>query len=145
MRAILALIAAVTVISVASPDQAKRACTTAATPHVRTTLYFGLSLPTADAAEDSIAAHTISETQWEAFLRDQVTPRFPAGLTVVEATGQWREATGVITHERSKVLTLLHQDTPEARNTLADLVAIYKRTFHQESVLWESAPVCAGF
>lgn len=76
MRAILALIAAVTVISGASPDQTKRACT-AATPHVRTTLCFGLSLPTANAAEDSIAAHTIYETRWEAFLRDQVTPRFP--------------------------------------------------------------------
>jgi len=140
MRPILALIAAVTVISVASPDQAKRACTAAATPHVRTTLYFGLSQPTGDAVPSPI-----TEAEWDAFLRDHVTPRFPAGLTVLEATGQWREATGVITHERSKVLTLLHQDTPEARNTLADLVGIYKRTFHQESVLWESAPVCAGF
>lgn len=105
------------------------------TGHVRTTLYFGLSHPNG----------RISESQWQAFLRDQVTPRFPDGLTVWEANGQWRQADGRIGHERAKVLLLVHEQTEPVRHALAEIVAGYKREFHQESVLWETAPVCAAF
>ena len=102
---------------------------------MRTTLYFGLSHP----------AGIISETQWRAFLRDEVTPRFPDGLTVWEAAGQWRRSDGKIGREPAKVLLLVHEETPEVRQSIATIVASYKRSFHQESVLWETAPVCAAF
>lgn len=69
-----------------------------AAAQVRTTLYFGLSKQKG----------SVSELEWQMFLRDEVTTRFPAGLTVWEAEGQWRGADGVIGHERSKVLLLVH-------------------------------------
>ena len=110
-------------------------CGPAGTAHVRTTLYFGLTRPSG----------RVSEDEWRTFLRQQVTPRFPDGLTVWEAQGQWRRSDGRISRERSKVLLLVHDDTALARATLGELVAAYKQRFEQESVLWESSSVCATF
>ena len=103
--------------------------------HVRTTLYFGLTRPSG----------RVSEDEWRTFLRQQVTPRFPDGLTVWEAQGQWRRSDGRISRERSKVLLLVHDDTVLARATLGEIVTAYKQRFEQESVLWESSSVCATF
>jgi hypothetical protein len=110
-------------------------CGPADTAHVRTTLYFGLTRPNG----------RVSEEEWRTFLRQHVTPRFPDGLTVWEAQGQWRRSDGRIARERSKVLLLVHDDTALARATLGELVTAYKQRFEQESVLWESSSVCATF
>src|SRR5262249_1825642 len=114
---------------------AERMCGPTATAHMRTTLYFGLSRP----------AGSISESQWQNFLRAEVTPRFPDGLTVWQADGQWRRPDGHINKERAKVLLLVHEETPAVRSALSAIVAAYKKAFQQESVLWETAPVCAAF
>jgi Protein of unknown function (DUF3574) len=47
-----------------------------------TRLYFGLSIP---------GGGTVSDADWRDFLAHEVTPRFPDGLTVNEARGQWRD------------------------------------------------------
>ncbi len=105
-----------------------------ASAQVRTTLYFGLQK----------AKGTVSELEWQMFLRDEVTTRFPAGLTVWEAQGQWRTGAGTIEHERSKVLLLVHSDTPEAKMSVQTVIERYRKGFDQESVLWETARVCAA-
>ena len=48
----------------------------------------------------------VSELEWQIFLRDEVTKRFPGGFTVWEAQGQWQSSKGSIDQERSKVLLL---------------------------------------
>lgn len=101
----------------------------------RTTLYFGLARP----------AGMVSETEWQAFLSNEVTPRFPDGLTVWEADGQWRRPYGSIGRERAKVLLIVHDEKPATLAALGSLVATYKQKFTQESVLWENARVCAAF
>jgi|SRR5579862_8503123 len=102
---------------------------------MRTTLYFGLSHP----------AGLISEREWQSFLRDEVTSRFPDGLTVWQANGQWRTTDGKIAREPARVLLLVHEEKPAVRRAIAEIVSRYKNNFHQESVLWETAPVCAAF
>jgi hypothetical protein len=111
------------------------ACAPLGSSYMRTTMYFGLNRK----------GGTISPSQWKAFVRDEVTSRFPQGLTVWEAGGQWRRADGAIIQERSKILLLVHDDQPAVRAALAEIVDRYKRLFAQESVLWESARVCAAF
>ena len=106
----------------------------AASAQVRTTLYFGLSKQKG----------SVSELEWQMFLRDEVTTRFPDGLTVWEAEGQWRQSDGTIGHERSKVLLLVHPDTPAARTSVQSVIERYRKGFDQESVLWETARVCAA-
>jgi hypothetical protein len=105
-----------------------------ASAQVRTTLYFGLSKQKG----------SVSELEWQMFLRDEVTTRFPEGLTVWEAEGQWRQSDGTIGHERSKVLLLVHPDTPAARTSVQSVIERYRKGFDQESVLWETARVCAA-
>ena len=110
-------------------------CGASSAPQIRTTLYFGLG-----AAKRA----AVSELEWQIFLRDEVTRRFPAGLTVWEAQGQWRSPTGAAHHEQSKVLLLVHPDTGAARQSIQDVIGAYLKTFEQESVLWESARVCVA-
>jgi hypothetical protein len=87
----------------------------------------------------------VSEADWRAFLDEEVTPRFPDGLTVVDAGGQWRSRAGVIGKEPSKVLMLV---LPGGRDEAARIEAVreaYKARFRQESVLLITQPVCAAF
>ncbi len=110
-------------------------CAPLGAPYLRTTLYFGLNRKIG----------SVTEGQWKSFLRDEVTPRFPKGLTVWEADGQWRGADGHIGRERAKVLLLVHEDSREVTAALTAIIEAYKHKFEQESVLWETAGVCAAF
>ena len=107
-------------------------CGDAAAPRMKTTLYFGLSREKG----------AISELEWQIFLRDEVTRRFPDGLTAWDAEGQWRTPAGAIDHERSKVLLLVHPDTADARRGVQEVIATYRKMFQQQSVLWEGSRVC---
>ena len=109
-------------------------CGTSSGPQVRTTLYFGLAR----------AKGSVTELEWQMFLRDEVTKRFPDGLTVWEAEGQWRTPAGSIDHEQSKVLLLVHPDTAAARQAVQAVIEAYRKTFEQQSVLWENARVCVA-
>ena len=109
-------------------------CGAASTSQIRTTLYFGLARPKG----------SVSELEWQIFLRDEVTRRFPEGLTVWGAEGQWQGSVGSIDHEQSKVLLLVHADTAAARQSVQAVIAAYRKTFEQQSVLWESARVCVA-
>ena len=103
---------------------------------VRDTLYFGRNVPGGGAVTDA---------QWQAFLDDTVTPRFPGGLTVVEATGQWRGTDGRMETEASQVVTLLHQGDAASRRAITAIVREYKRRFMQEAVLRERVAACVEF
>ncbi len=103
-------------------------------PQLRTTLYFGAARPKG----------SVSELEWQLFLRDEITPRFPNGMTVWDAEGQWRGSDGKIGHERTKVLLLVHPDTESARQAIRAVIEKYRKAFEQDSVLWETAPVCAA-
>ena len=109
-------------------------CGATSASQVRTTLYFGRTRPKG----------SVSELEWQMFLRDEVTQRFPEGLTVWEAEGQWRTAAGSIDHEQSKVLLLVHPDTAAARQSVQAVIEAYRKMFEQQSVLWESARVCVA-
>ncbi len=116
-----------------APSTAEAVCGSATQSQVRTTLYFGMSRPTG----------AVSELEWQLFLRDEVTPRFPDGLTVWDAQGQWK-GKGGIEQERSKVLLLVHPDAASARASVLALIEDYRKKFQQESVLWETARVCVA-
>lgn len=103
---------------------------------VKTELYFGLGKP--DGSE-------VNTAEWDAFLAGDVTPRFPDGLTVMDACGQWRNASGTVVREKSKLLILIHETGPDKDRAIEELRAIYKERFHQESVLRVRHPVEVSF
>jgi hypothetical protein len=88
-------------------------------------LYCGLSSP----------AGPVTAAQFDAFLAEEVTPRFPAGLTVYHADGQWRGASGAVEREPSMVIEVVHPGTAEDGARIAAIIRLYKARFHQESVL----------
>jgi len=109
-------------------------CGVSSSAQIRTTLYFGLSRPKG----------SVSELEWQIFLRDEVTKRFPDGLTVWQAEGQWLTPAGSIDREQSKVLLLVHGDTAAERQSVHAVIQAYRKAFDQQSVLWESARVCVA-
>jgi uncharacterized protein DUF3574 len=112
------------------------ACAVGDTALVRDVVYFGRNRP---------GGGSVSDAEWQGFLNEVVTPRFPAGLTVVQASGQWRGQSGVVEQERSEIVTLLHAGDEAARRSIAEIAAEYKRRFQQEAVLRERTPTCARF
>jgi hypothetical protein len=104
---------------------------------VATTLYFGLS---------SSDGSGVSEQEWQDFLDQFVTPRFPDGLTVTDAAGQYQmNQGGTIIRERSKVVTLIHDADAASRVRIAEIKAEYCRRFSQESVLSVEWPLRVEF
>ena len=87
----------------------------------------------------------VTDAQWHAFLAEEITPRFPDGLTVVDAAGQWRGPSGTIERERTKMLIVLAAPGEEGMRRTDEIAEAYKRTFGQESVLRVVGTACASF
>ncbi|MBP2299564.1 DUF3574 domain-containing protein [Azospirillum picis] len=88
----------------------------------------------------------VSERDWNDFLDGEVTPRFPNGLTVTEASGHWRDIeSGRPVREPSKVVTLLAGGDPATLRLIHEIVDLYKDRFHQQSVGLAIRPVCVSF
>jgi Protein of unknown function (DUF3574) len=119
-----------------APAESGLRCEAGDTPMVRDVIYFGRNRPDGG---------TVSDAEWEAYLDSVVTPRFPAGFTVVEAQGHWRGESGVVERERTEVLTLLHTGDEASREAVRALIEEYVRRFHQEAVLRERLAACARF
>jgi hypothetical protein len=102
---------------------------------IREELFFGLSSP----------AGLVSDSAWQGFLDQQVAPRLPDGFTVFESVGYYRDQhTGRTEREPSRVLLVYYREgEPQVPRALADLIAIYKRVFNQQSVLRVTSTVRA--
>jgi hypothetical protein len=88
----------------------------------------------------------VGDAQWSRFLAREVTPRFPDGLSIIDAAGQWQDTErGRVVREPSKLVIIVTADDAPARDKIAAIVAAYKEQFHQRSVGVVSRPVCAAF
>jgi hypothetical protein len=103
---------------------------------VRTELYFGLS---------RAGGGQISAPEFNQFVAEVITPRFPDGLTIVDATGQWRDASGQISREKSKILIILHPPSDSSARAIEQIRDQYKLRFGQESVLRVNSPAEVAF
>jgi len=106
---------------------------------VRTELYFGLG--PADQPDKGI-----SEAEWRDFLDHEVTPRFPAGLSVEDVYGQWlNKNTEKPERLRSKVLIILYAGTDENRGKIDAIRAAWKQKTGDQSVLRVTQPADVSF
>ena len=92
----------------------------------RSEVFFGLSRP-----DGTI----ITATEWQSFVNEVVTPKFPSGLTIVDSAGQWRNAAGRIEREPSKMLVLFHPANPAIEAQIDEIRALYCQRFSQEAVM----------
>lgn len=98
-------------------------------------LYFGTDRP----------GGTVSATEWKSFADEVVTPRFPKGLSVWPAAGQWQSNAGPIVRESSYVLNIVHGASALDQQAMQEIVDSYKKRFQQEAVMRVLGPVCVGF
>jgi hypothetical protein len=87
------------------------------------TLYFGTQKPEGGA---------VSDAEWQQFLSDEITSRFPSGLTTWEASGQWRDQHNVIERERTHIVQIVHGSGDAGK--IVAIIDLYKKRFAQESV-----------
>jgi hypothetical protein len=88
----------------------------------------------------------VSSKAFGAFIDEEVTPRFPAGLTILDGIGQYRDAgRGVVVREPSKIVVIAVSDNAETRQNLAAVAEAYKRRFDQQSVGTILRPACVSF
>src|SRR3954471_20131101 len=89
---------------------------------VRTELYFGLSKR--DGA-------TVADADWNRFVDEQITPRFPDGFTVISAQGHYLQD-GQVAAEASRVVTILHRRAHDVDDRIDALVEDYVQRFGQD-------------
>src|SRR5437762_10995482 len=98
---------------------------------VETILFFGLCKNDLCVSKKDF----VSEKEWTGFLDNYITPKFTDGLTVMDSTGQWRNRSGKLIKEKTKIVILLYSDSKKAEGFIEAIRENYKTLFHQESVI----------
>ena len=119
----LALVAALAACGVSLPTQS---CTSGTVSR----LYLGKDTPSGP----------VTEAQWQGFVADTVTSQFPDGFTVLSAKGQWRDDTGKVQQEDTRVIEVVHDNLPATQARVRAVAHAYKRIFSQQSVLVSQSP-----
>ncbi|HVI30742.1 DUF3574 domain-containing protein [Phenylobacterium sp.] len=105
--------------------------------HLRTAqLFFGRSVG---------QTPTVSEAAFDQFVDQEITPRFPDGLTILDGGGQWRGSENQLIREAAKVVLIVlprKGDAPQKINAVRDA---YKKRFSQETVLLITQAACVSF
>ena len=135
-RLVVAAATALLLLTAACRSVSTPACRPTEVASVMDSLYFGTAKPDGGA---------VSAEDWQRFLAEVITPRFPDGLTAWNAAGQWRDGEGELQRESSYVLSVVHPDTAEQERAVVEVIAGYKAEFQQEAVLRVRSPTCVSF
>jgi hypothetical protein len=119
-------------VGFASLAKADPSCVAPAQSMARVELFFG-------------AGGGVTLRAFAQFLAREVTPRFPDGLSLFEGRGQWRDATGRITREPSRLALIYYRPDRDTDGKIEAIRAAYKRRFHQQSVLRADSSACVAF
>ena len=110
-------------------------CPAGEQPATMASLYFGAAFPQGQ----------VTPRDWERFVAEVVTPKFPRGLTSWPASGQWRGAADTVQKESAYVLNIVRPEPADDDAALRDVIATYKQRFHQEAVLHVRSAACISF
>ena len=84
----------------------------------------------------------VNEADWSRFVDREIISRFPSGLTMFNAAGEWRDgASNKIMREPSKVVQIVLPGEADDTALLNEVVAAYK----QQSVVMIVRPACVSF
>ncbi len=131
-------IATATLLALAActpPQTAAPVCPAPLKPALEVDLYFG---------GEAGNGRAVSDAEWAAFMAEEVTPRFPDGLSVLDVAGQYREPSGRMVRERTKLLVVVVFDAPAHLPRVQAVVDAYNRRHSQNSVFRTEHSVCAG-
>jgi hypothetical protein len=113
------------------------ACAGAQQPQQVAELMFGRRI------SDGIA---VTEDEWTQFLDQEITPRFPDGLTVLTAVGQRHDpSSNKVVREPSNVVLIVLPGKAEDLARVDEIAQAYKTRFRQQSVGVVVRPACVSF
>jgi Protein of unknown function (DUF3574). len=138
MMRVASILAAASVLALAGCTSLPRpdACPVGQEPMRTAQLFFGQNIG---------GKPGVSEADFQKFVDEELTPRFPSGLTVMDGGGQWKGDENRLIREASKVVVLVLPNGPEAGKKLNAARKAYKARFHQESVLLVTQAACVDF
>jgi len=91
-----------------------------------TEIYFGRNIP---------AGGEISEQQFAEFLSNEITPLFPAGLTIYDAFGQMQRSNREIVKQKTKVVVLVHKNLQADAVAIDKIIGAYRSRFGNPQVM----------
>jgi hypothetical protein len=136
MRAALAPVLAGATLLSGCATLTPAACPASQSPGRTAQLFFGRDIG------DKVG---VSDADFARFVDEELTPRFPDGLTILDAAGQWRSNAGPIVREPSKVVVLALPGRAGGEDRLDAVRSAYKARFSQEAVMIVTQPACLGF
>lgn len=80
-------------------------------------------------------AAAVGEADIRRFVDQEVTPRFPDGVTILEGGGQWRGAENRLIREARKVVLIVLPAKRDGQERLAAVRAAHRARFQQEAVV----------
>ena len=96
-------------------------------------------------SSDDAAHPSVSDAEFTKFLDQEVSPRFPDGLTVIDAQGRWSAPAGKAVHEQSKMVMIVLPGRADDRQKLDAVRDAYKLRYHQQSVMLMTHGDCVSF
>jgi len=86
----------------------------------------------------------VSEADFARFLDEEVRPRFPDGLTIVDAQGRWTPPAQSKIRGPSKLVMVVLRGRSDDRERLDAVRAAYKRRYAQEAELVDNRSTCVS-
>ena len=129
-------IAALVLLTSCASAPPQKTCVAGEEPAVTDALYVGTSIP---------AGGEVTAEQWQRFLAEVATPRFPNGFTTWTTAGQWQDASGKLWKEGGYVLQIVHPASERDEAAIREVMSIYRTRFGQEAVLRVRSPACMSF
>lgn len=79
-----------------------------------------------------------------AFVDREVTPRFPAGVTIVDGGRQWKGSDDQLVREAAKVVLIVLPSRGDAIGQIETIRAAYRARFRQETVVVIPRSACVA-
>ncbi len=127
---------AIIIATAACSAKVASSCPDGAEQWVKYELFMGRGGPSGEVVDDA---------SWDSFLSEEVTSRFPDGLSVIDAYGQWRNPDATIEKELSKLLVILAPPGDTSSGLMNEVANEYKERFRQEAVLKVTSETCVEF
>ncbi|MBU1378186.1 MAG: DUF3574 domain-containing protein [Alphaproteobacteria bacterium] len=110
-----------------------QACPAGQAPLRTAQLFLGTKTPVAPADRDL-----------RKFVDQEVTPRFPDGVTVVEGGGQWKGSENRMIREASKVVLVVLPSAGDSQGKVEAVRTAYRSRFKQDPVVVLPPPACVA-
>ena len=86
----------------------------------------------------------LSDVELRRFVDQEVAPRFPDGVTLVDGGGQWKGAENRMIREAAKVLLIVLPARGDPAGQVEAVRAAYRTRFKQDSIVVLPPPACVA-